>query len=542
VIEGLWQNPADGELRLNEALSTFDWTTVDAVNRELIAAVLRDPGKFDEPLARRVLSRLQRKRRFSSMTHVGDAFLQQGFAGPQIRRRYAQALIDQGFTYAAELAVRAMLSDTSLPPGEQEEAQGLLGRSNKQMYVNANAPTNPKNIARLQSAVDSYWTSYALNPSQNYWHGINVVACLRRAERDGVKLHSPADPEQVANDILKNLQSQEDQSTTGELPALELATFVEAHLALGQFPEAVRRATMYAQSKDADAFELASTLRQMEEVWNLRDGQSPGDMILNILRSELLRRQGGSLQLSVSAARSNLEKVFGSDRSVSLQWYSTGLERTKSIARIETNDKGFGTGWMVNSADFFPGRTGLLLLTNAHVIGPDGADRYPGSLHTADATIHFQIQGWKVPAGKIVFHSPVSELDATFLELPNLPAGAVALPLDPKALVLDNPPQRLYIIGHPGGRDLEFSLQDNYLLAASERLVHYRTPSEGGSSGSPVFGPTDWRVVALHHAGRSDMLRLDGQPGTYEANEGIALVALLKATSSGTPVRAVAAP
>jgi hypothetical protein len=197
---------------------------------------------------------------------------------------------------------------------------------------------------------------------------------------------------------------------------------------------------------------------------------------------------------------------------------------------------------MVNSADFFPGRKGLLLLTNAHVIGPDGADRYPGSLHSADATIHFQIQGWKVPAGKIVFHSPVSELDATFLELPNLPAGAVALPLDEKALVLDNPPQRLYIIGHPGGRDLEFSLQDNYLLAASERLVHYRTPSEGGSSGSPVFGPTDWRVVALHHAGRSDMLRLDGQPGTYEANEGIALIALLKATSSGAPVSAVAAP
>jgi V8-like Glu-specific endopeptidase len=106
------------------------------------------------------------------------------------------------------------------------------------------------------------------------------------------------------------------------------------------------------------------------------------------------------------------------------------------------------------------------------------------------------------------------------------------LPLDPSVLKLDTPLQRLYIIGHPGGRDLEFSLQDNYLLAASERLVHYRTPSEGGSSGSPVFGPTDWKVVALHHAGRNDMPRLDGQ-GTYEANEGIALAALTKAILSG---------
>jgi hypothetical protein len=387
-----------------------------------------------------------------------------------------------------------------------------------------------------------------LNPLENYWHGINVVACLRRAESDGiklqfagdpetdgVKLHSPADPQKVASDILKNLQNREEQSTTGELLAFELATFVEAHLALGQFPEAVKRATMYAQSKDADAFEIASTLRQMEQVWRLRNDQPPGDMILNILRSELLQRQGGSLQLSPSAARTNLEKVFGADKSVSLTWYEGGLERAKSIARIETNDKGFGTGWLVNSSDFFPSRKGFLLVTNAHVIGPNTPDRYPGSLRREDATIHFQIPGWKMPAGKVVFHSPVNELDATFLELPNLPPGAVALPLDPIALRVDTPPQRLYIIGHPGGRDLEFSLQDNYLLAASERFVHYRTPSEGGSSGSPVFGPTDWKVVALHHAGRTDMPRLDGQPGTYEANEGIALAALVKATRLATP-------
>jgi len=531
--DDVWLDPADGERRLNTALDTFDWTVVDQLNSDLIAALVSNPSRFDEPFARRVLSRLQRKRRFSSMIRLGDAFIQQGFASHQIRRRYAQALIDQGSFHAAELVLRALLADTSAPLGEQEEAQGLLGRTNKQIYVNANAPTNPKNGARLQNAVDSYWLSYASNPAQNFWHGINVVACLRRAASDGVKLQSPADPQKVANDILRNLQNREEQSTTGELPAFELATFVEAHLALGQFPEAIKRTTMYAQAKDADAFEIASTLRQLEEVWRLRDDEVNGHTILNILRGQLLLRQGGSVQLQASAATFNLEKVFGFDRSVSLTWYSTGLERAKSIARIETNDKGFGTGWLVNAADFFPGRTGFLLLTNAHVIGPNTTDRYPGSLRPEDATIHFQIQGWKLAAGNVIFHSPVNELDATFLELPNLPPGAVALPLDPSVLTLATPPQRLYIIGHPGGRDLEFSLQDNHLLAANELKVHYRTPSEGGSSGSPVFGPTDWKVVALHHAGRNDMLRLDGQQGIYEANEGIALAALTKKTASG---------
>jgi len=532
--EGLWQDPAAGERQLNMALNTFDWNTVDQLIANLITALAHDPGKFDEPFARRVLSRLQRQRRFVPMTRVGDALLQAGFVGHKIRRRYAQALIDQGFFHAAEEVLRALIADPSAPRFEQEEAQGLLGRIAKQIYVNVNEPANPRNITQLQNAVDSYWLSYASNPGENYWHGINAVACLRRAARDGVKLKAPAVPEKVASDILENLKNRENESKTGELSAFELATFVEVHLALGQFQEAVTRAKMYAECKDADAFEIASTLRQLEEVWGLRDNQTPGEMVLPILRAALLKREGGSLILSASGLRSNLEKVFGTDRSVSLTWYTSGLERAKSIARIETNGKGFGTGWLVNSADFFPGRSGLLLVTNAHVIGPATPDRYPDSLRPEDATVNFQIQGWKIPAGRVEFHSPVSQLDATFLELPNLPSGATAVPLDSKILEVANPPQRLYIIGYPGGRQLEFSLQDNHLLAASERLVHYRTPSEGGSSGSPVFGPTDWKVVALHHAGRKDMPRLDGQPGTYEANEGIALTALKKVTSTSS--------
>jgi V8-like Glu-specific endopeptidase len=69
------------------------------------------------------------------------------------------------------------------------------------------------------------------------------------------------------------------------------------------------------------------------------------------------------------------------------------------------------------------------------------------------------------------------------------------------------------------------------MLACNDRLVHYRTPTEGGSSGSPVFDEEGWTVVALHHAGRRDMPRLDGK-GTYEANEGIQIHAIQQATRS----------
>jgi V8-like Glu-specific endopeptidase len=98
---------------------------------------------------------------------------------------------------------------------------------------------------------------------------------------------------------------------------------------------------------------------------------------------------------------------------------------------------------------------------------------------------------------------------------------------------------RVLVIGHPDKGDLGFSIMDNTLLAVNDRLLHYRAPTEGGSSGSPVFN-MDWKVIGLHHAGGSAMPRLDGQAGTYEANEGLRMdriVAAARAARSRTRAR-----
>jgi V8-like Glu-specific endopeptidase len=86
--------------------------------------------------------------------------------------------------------------------------------------------------------------------------------------------------------------------------------------------------------------------------------------------------------------------------------------------------------------------------------------------------------------------------------------------------------RRLYIIGYAGGRGLSFSFDDNIMIACSDRRVHYRTPTEGGSSGSPVFNEDGWDVVALHHAGKAKMPKLDDPASFYEANEGIPMAAI----------------
>ena len=64
-------------------------------------------------------------------------------------------------------------------------------------------------------------------------------------------------------------------------------------------------------------------------------------------------------------------------------------------------------------------------------------------------------------------------------------------------------------------------------------LRHCHAPTEGGNSGSPVFEATAWQVIALHHkGGKFGMPRLNGQEGTYAANEGLAMAALVAAAKA----------
>ena len=74
----------------------------------------------------------------------------------------------------------------------------------------------------------------------------------------------------------------------------------------------------------------------------------------------------------------------------------------------------------------------------------------------------------------------------------------------------------------------------NLLLDHEDPRIHYRTPTEGGSSGSPVFN-RQWDLIGLHHAGSKTMQRLNGKAGTYAANEGIWLRAIVGAISQISP-------
>jgi hypothetical protein len=527
------------EHQLKAALDQFDWAGADAVCKAIVDKLPTEPELFPEDAAKRILQRLRRRRRFAAMGTLAEALTLSGLQTPQMRRQYAQALIEQGRFGTAELVLRRLLPDTATKAGEQAEVRGLLGRVYKQRYVTEGG------AGYLQRAFDEYSTAYADNPGVNTWHAINMVALVARAAADRVPLTGTVDYKALAQTILTVIAAKEEAATKG-LEAFDLATRMEAYVALGDCQEAEKTAMIYSDADDADSFEFASTLRQLKEVWRLTDAHPCGDVVLPILRAAQLKKEGGGMTVPLAEAKHDLEKVFGSDKSQSLIWYRTGLERGKSVCRVETADgKGFGTGWLVKSSDFFPQLqpARLLVLTNAHVC----STTYVKAIKPPDAWVNFQMLGQRMQMKSIVWSSPVPELDATFLDFAE-PLTGKPMSLYPSPMQMAEPGPRMYIIGHPGGRDLEFSLNDNRLIACKAEKLHYRTPTEGGSSGSPIFDPLGWQVVGLHHAWKEDLPMLDGSGKCYNANEGIAILSIQQRTvmvslpSTQPPTPTVVAP
>jgi len=522
-----WEDLAKTETDLAAALNTFSWVRASEIVGELADRIRTRTDPLPASAANRVLSSLRRKRRLAAMSALAETLMETGQGTPRVARQYAQALIDLGYLTPAEHVLDSLVKEAP-DAGEVAEARGLIGRIHKQIYINNGG--SPRVRPDLERAIGEYLEVYRSDPGEHLWHGINAVACAELARRDGLAVGGAPESGSVAKDILDVIGRKAQASTW------DLATAMEAHLALRDLDATLKLALAYTESPDADAFEINSTLRQLTEVWGLTESKLPGSRLLPLLRAALVSKQGGSLAIDANQAnadrkpevRRGLEKVFGADRFMPLKSYQLGLQRASSVARIErANGQGHGTGWLVRGEDFFPRQKGrLLVITNHHVVS---APAYPGALLPKQAKVHFQILKLVLDVDKLVWTSPPGEYDATFLSLKTAPKSLRPLELAEAPVTMTDPAPRLHVIGHPGGRDLEFSLEDSCLVGADGVRLHYRTPTQGGSSGSPVFEDQEWTVVALHHAGKDDMPRLDGT-GTYEANEGISIPAIQAAT------------
>jgi hypothetical protein len=221
-----------------------------------------------------------------------------------------------------------------------------------------------------------------------------------------------------------------------------------------------------------------------------------------------------------------LEGVFGNDRYQPLDWYKAGLDRCRAVARVESiTGRAVGSGFLVRRGDFFPdGGDELILLTTSHVICPEDNPIRNGITPSA-ARANFEALGataqiYKV--GELLWTSPPDKLDATFVSLKG-EGGKLesCCPLKPPPeRYRGDDTQRVFIIGYPLGAGLSFSLQDSIWLDFDPPRLSYRTPTDEGSSGSPVFDQDYWVLLALHR----------GHKRSESKNEGIPISAILEQT------------
>lgn len=490
---------------------------VNEKNFEAVGPLLEeiDPTTFSPTEITTTLATLRRKRLFAELEKACTLFVFADNEQPVIKRHWCQSLLDQNRTGQALKILEATRPAVIDDAVEGPEIRGLIGRAYKQAFVDDGDADD------LRSAIAAYREDWQRDCA-NRWHGINLVALLERARRDGISTAFTDDPAAVARTIHDDLARRQ------EYDAWDLATAMEASIALHDVDRALSWAREYVSRPDADAFELGSTLRQLKEVWQL-ETTDLGRTLIPVLEAELLERTGGSISLSAQAPNDDgFQAIYGSEGYVRFRWLDTLYRRCRAVGRIFNHATGdpCGTGFVVRGGDLVEewGERPVLM-TNSHVLSDDpehGAPLLPGQGCVAFTRVDGEPE---VQIGPVLFTSSPQQLDVTICHV-DPPDGLEPLELTRYSPLLadDGPPQRIYVIGYPHGGDLVVSLYDNDLRGYEGRFVRYSSPTEHGHSGSPVLN-RQWSTFAVHHR----TLR------TRRLNEGVLLTYVIDSLSAQFP-------
>jgi len=517
-----------------------------------------------------LMDSLRSARSFDLLNRSAESLIARGDGSARTRRLYGQALIETEHPSAAIDVLTTTLQHADLPQEERDEVQGLLGRAHKQIYVDhvrsaaAGLALRGRFGAELTRAIAHYAAAFdPQNAGHNYWQGINLVALLRLAKADGVSIPQGLDAEAISRSLVTALEGQ----TQSDPDPWKLATVGEAYLALGNLEKAGQYLGQFARSDKVDAFLLSGTVRQLEQVWRIKAGSGGAGPILAALKAALAAKEGSVITLDgverqllslpeSSETRRLFETTVPGGKFVQLAVLQSIVRCGSAVAAIRSPAfDTIGTGFLLNGKDLCDDlENAQYLLTNAHVLwdakqGPGDQ----GALAPGQAKISFETEAKDGTTQlyscekEAVWQSPSSEFDATLVKLTKPVAHITPLKVSDgkKPLVVEDAEKgvagtSLAVLGHPKGGNLAISVLGD-LTKMSGTLVdmgprstdasdpvylRYRTPTEPGNSGSPVFETDSWNVVALHHAGfdpDSGRPRLAGKPGRDLANEGIAI-------------------
>jgi S1-C subfamily serine protease len=185
--------------------------------------------------------------------------------------------------------------------------------------------------------------------------------------------------------------------------------------------------------------------------------------------------------------REVLHRVFGPNEFQSPSFLKIALQSAQAVARLEYADhRGAQTGGLVRLSDFGLAKTGLGVLTVKYSGSTDGP-----------SNAFFELDDCRVPLGSSLWRStPVDELGGVeILAVDGIPSSIEPLTLGSTLDVKEGEPA--LIISYPLGGPLAFSLRDGRVVQVTPNTVVYRSATQPGSSGAPVFDD-DWNVIGIH--------------------------------------------
>lgn len=520
----------------------------------ILAMALRScPSDLEVQAASRLLPELRDAREFKALVQMAELVCRFAPENFKAKKLLVQGLIESGQLVTAIGVAEAALFGLEVQESEFHELSGLLGRANKQLYIDLTLANDTARQQFLKRAWQHYASSFEHDPAQHFWQGINLAALSHAAARHKQTTDWPSATELAAT-VIQHLDS---------LPADQRdhywhATFAEALIAQERWAQAQAALEAYVAHPGSTAFSFASTLRQLRDIWGLSE-HPDGRRLLQRFESLLMRDWGkGELSaLTIPADHvklmrdaetdpAELQRQFGPKGAATIEWYRQGLTCAASVAAVEEYlGVRFGTGFLVKGQVF--GRSDpeeLLLLTNFHVINSETERTGPGfdSIRVKFEAHPAGVRELKVSS--VIAESPTDTgLDYALLTLCGDSTGLRGLDVAERVPALK---ARVYVIGCPLGQVMQISLHDSLLIdhecpdagrppMPERRRLHYSAATEKGSSGSPVFDEK-WRCIGLHHAGgklepgtgKVGLPRLNGGLTMTEANQGIWMQSIIE--------------
>ena len=464
-----------------------------------------NPGNFSEDQTHKLLKIIRSYRKFDLLETIAGLFSAINPNDILTSRQLAQALIEQNRLNSAISLLSNRLNQNIENLEERAEFVGLLGRCFKQLYV------KEKNGNDLKLAMDNYREGWNKRDGDYRWHGINLAALNHLAIIDRTGMGNEVEERETAANVIGEIETLENDSN---LKVWDMGTAFEANIALGNKTQVDKWLKRYLNHSEINAFELGSTLRQMKEIWRLGNDPENKDLI-PILESALISLPNSTLEINKDTYHTpcnlaRFEAIYGDQGNVSYRWFENMKKKMLAIARISNKGTGSpeGTGFVIDGGKLHCDWNGsYLLATNAHVVSSNGADEAPLTPENviAEFTLMDNIE---ISLGEQIYHSNKWQLDTTIYQI-QLPEGIEALvphphlPLNPSESTQSSA-KRIYVIGHPGGKEMHVSLYDNELVDIVLPHLHYRSPTEGGNSGSPLFS-YEWNLLGIHHAARDDL-------------------------------------